>query len=94
MEGFQFDCQFCDEVIESDTVDSVKDRGSSHLEARHDTALAPVFTEMYDIDECHDCGTAFAVDGGGVEEFDCPECGSDDFQPLVQRYLYWQIETE
>ena len=94
MEGFRLDCQFSDEVIESDTADTVKNRGSSHLEARHDTSLASVFTETYGIDECHDCGSTFVANGDGVERFECPDCGYDNFEQLVQRYQYWQIETE
>lgn len=94
MRGFRLDCSFCDEVIESETVDTVKDYGRTHLEDRHDTALTSFLAETYDIEECGDCESAFATDGNGVERFECPDCGYDNYQSLVQRYLYWQIETE
>lgn len=93
MGEFQLDCSFCDEVIESETVDTVKDSGRSHLGNRHDTALTSVLIETYGTDECHDCGADFATDGGD-EEFECPDFGYDNFQSLVERYLYWEIETE
>lgn len=94
MGDFQLDCSFCDEVIESESVEAVKDRGSSHLEDRHDTQLLTVFTGKHGIDECRDCGSAFRTDGGGVEKLECSDCGHDNFQPLVRRYLYWQIEAD
>lgn len=94
MGEFQLDCSFCDEVIESESVDTVKDRGSSHLEDRHDTELLAVFTGMRATDECDNCGAAFAADNDDVEEFDCPDCRYDNLQPLVRRYLYWQIEAD
>lgn len=75
MGEFRLDCSFCDEVIESESVDTVKDRGSSYLEDRHDTELLAVFTGMRDTDECRDCGATFATDGDDVKEFECPDCG-------------------
>lgn len=89
----QLDCPFCDDVIEAATVNSMKDNGSAHLEDLHDSRLTSVFAETHGDEPCHDCGHVFSVDDDGGE-FDCPECGYDNFQPLVQRYLYWQIETE
>lgn len=94
MATFQLDCPFCSEVIESEGVDTVKDHGTTHLENQHDTALTSVFAETHDGDECHNCGSSFTVGDDGIEGFECSECGHDHFQPLVRRYLYWQIETE
>lgn len=94
MGEFRLDCSFCDEVIESETVDTVKQHGRTHLEDRHDTALPSFLAAAYDIDECGGCESTFATDGEGAERFECPDCGYDNFRPLVRRYLYWQIETE
>lgn len=93
METFRLDCPFCDEVIESEMVDTVKDHGTDHLQERHDLALASVFAKTNGSNRCRNCGSSFSVEDG-VEGFECPNCEHDNFRPLVQRYLYWQIETE
>lgn len=92
METFRLDCPFCNEVIESETVDTVKDNGAVHLEEHHDTALTSVLAKTNGNNEYHDCGSNFSVEDS-VEGFECPDCGYDNFQPLVQQYLYWQIEA-
>lgn len=93
MGAFRLDCPFCDEVIESNLVDTVKDHGTDHLETHHDAALTSVLTKTNGGNECRNCGATFSADDR-VDGFECPDCRYDNFQPLVQRYLYWQIETE
>lgn len=96
MGEFRLDCPFCEQVLESEAVDTVKNRGTTHLGDRHDTELTSVFAETYSDDECRNCGSAFEIGDGGdrVEGFECPNCSYDNFQPLVQQYLYWQIESD
>ena len=95
---FRFDCPYCDDAMQSTEAEAVKDRGHGHLEGHHDDELPSVFAETYGGEPCHNnCGYAFPV---GVEEvsglqsteFECPDCGFDNFSAFLRQYLYWQIE--
>lgn len=91
-DGFRFDCPFCDDAIRATTADAVKERSTTHLGDHHPPELLSVFGEMYSGEPCHnDCGHVFSLDD--VDEFECPDCGHDNFRPFVRRYLYWQIEA-
>ena len=48
MGSVRLDCPFCDEVLKSEATGALKDRGATHLEERHDTALSSVLGGMSD----------------------------------------------
>lgn len=89
---FRFDCEYCDEVLQTTTVEAMKNHGTTHLEA-HKGTLLDVFAGKSRGKHCrNDCGYHFPVGGGEVTGFDCPNCGYDNFTEFAHRYLYWQIE--
>lgn len=89
---FKFDCDYCDEILQTTTIEAMRDHGTTHLEAHKDT-LIEVFAEQSRGKHCqNDCGYRFPVGVDEVAGFDCPECGYDNFEAFSHRYLYWQIE--
>lgn len=92
--GFRFDCEFCEDTISATTVEALKGRGRSHLEANHRTELAEPFAEARAGEPCeNDCGYVFPDALDDVAGFECPECGHDHFPAFLERYLYWRIES-
>lgn len=86
-----FDCEYCEAVVRTATVETMKDRGLRHLETHKATLLA-VFAERTRGKDCqNDCGYRFPT-GNRVTGFDCPNCGADNFEVFARRYLYWQLE--
>lgn len=83
---FRFDCPDCDDVIRATTASAVKEQGETHLEENHYTELSSAFIERYGGGRCqNDCGYVFPDDGDSITEFDCPNCGFDNFRPFVRR---------
>lgn len=94
MEGFKLDCAFCDEILQTATIEAVKDQGETHLEDHHESKLVDAFTDMCGGTECRNgCGYVFPVDGSDVAGYDCPECGHDHCPAFIQQYIFWRIET-
>lgn len=95
MGGFTFDCEFCETTTRTTTVETLKDRGKTHLEAHHRADLTDPFVEQMAGEQCRDgCGYVFPVGVEGVAGFECPSCDHDHFQSFLDRYLYWRIESE
>lgn len=91
--GFRFDCEFCDEMLRTETETTIKSEGAAHLEDRHSTDLVEAFAEKARGSGCeNDCGYVFPADVEEVAGFDCPACGHDHSRSFVRRYLYWRIE--
>lgn len=94
MTAYEFDCAFCDTVIENDTADSVQKDAKTHL-GDHRSELEDVFPMAFGGTDCHnDCGYEFPVGVDEVTGFECPECGHDNFAPFVRQYVYWRIEVK
>ena len=90
--GFEFDCAFCDELFRSDTVEALRDRGTTHLETHRNRLLA-AFADHERGRKCdNDCGYVFPVGVDEVAGFECRGCGYDNFEPFARRYLYGRIE--
>lgn len=90
--AFRFDCEYCDETLQATTLEAMKDRGTTHLEA-HTATLLEVLAEKDRGQHCqNDCGYIISGDGNEGAGFDCPNCGYDNFEEFAHRYLYWQIE--
>ncbi|NHN60198.1 MULTISPECIES: HalOD1 output domain-containing protein [Halorussus] len=91
--AFEFDCAFCDAVIEAAAVETIKDSARSHLEDNHGDALTDVFAVAFSGRQCrNDCGYTFPDRLDEVTDFDCPACGHDNFPAFVRQYVYWRIE--
>lgn len=91
---FQFDCPFCDTVLQSEMVGELKDNGSQHLKHHDYQEVSTAFAETYGGNECHnDCGYVYPTDTEDIEEYTCPNCGFDHRHVFAQRYLYWHIKT-
>lgn len=89
---FKSDCEYCDEVLQTTTIEAMKDEGTTHLEA-HEGSLLDAFAEKDRGKHCqNDCGYRFPVGSSEVAGFGCPNCGYDNFEEFAYRYLYWQIE--
>ncbi|MFC4451883.1 hypothetical protein [Halorussus aquaticus] len=87
-----FDCPFCEEELQTPTIEAIRDRGRTHLEI-HRTDLLAEFANRERGKACqNDCGYVFPVGVDEVAGFECPECGYDNFEKFAHRYLYWQIE--
>lgn len=90
---FEFDCGFCDEVLQTTTVEAIRDRGTTHLETHRNDLLAE-FADRNRGKTCrNDCGHVFPVGVDEVAGFECRKCGYDNFDEFAHRYLYWQIES-
>ena len=91
--AFEFDCAFCDAVIDADDVETTKDSARAHLESKHDEELTDVFAVAFSGRQCrNDCGYTFPDRLDEVTDFDCPACGHDNFPAFVRQYVYWRIE--
>lgn len=92
---YRFDCRFCDSILQTGSVDSVKSRSKTHLTESHDDDVLAVLRDRYDDVSCHnDCGYVVSITGADVAGLDCPRCGHDNFSPLVEQYVYWRIEAQ
>lgn len=88
----EFDCEFCEEVVQTPTIEAMRDRGTTHLET-HRNDLLGEFADRKRGKACqNDCGYVFPIGVDQVAGFDCRECGYDNFEEFAHRYLYWQIE--
>lgn len=94
MSRFRLDCEFCEETVRASELTELKNRAVSHLEGEHEVRLRAVFSDVFGGEPCrNECGHIFSTDVDEVSGFDCPECGHDNFDPFVRRYLYWRIES-
>lgn len=90
---FEFDCAFCDAVLEAASVETIKDSARAHLECNHGDELTDVFAVAFSGRQCrNDCGYTFPDRLDEVTDFDCPACGHDNFPGFVRQYVYWRIE--
>lgn len=90
---YQFDCRFCDTVVRTEGADSVKSRAKTHLERDHDHDVLEVLSDKYGDVACHnDCGSDVSINGNEAAEVECSRCGHDNFPPLLERFVYWQIK--
>lgn len=90
---YQFKCGFCDVIVQTESADSVKSRAKTHLAETHEGDVLAVLGDRYGDVPCHnDCGHVVAIDGANAAQVECPQCGCDNFTPLLRRYVYWRIE--
>lgn len=93
MSRFRFDCERCDVTVRATSEDELKARGRDHLESDHYDELTEQFSRAFAGEACeNDCGYVFPATIEEVAEYDCPDCGYDNFPAFVRRYLYWRIE--
>lgn len=92
---FRLDCEFCEAVVSASSATALKARATAHLRENHGEDLRTALSEAHGGEACrNDCGYVFPADGIGVDGFDCPECGHDNFDPFLREYVYWRIENE
>lgn len=95
MRMYQINCEFCDTTVEAETVEPVKTQAKAHFRDNHNEDIQTKLGDRYEKVSCHnDCGYVIPI---GVEEtagLDCPECGHDNLTPLLERYMYWRIESK
>ncbi len=92
---YRIDCDFCHRTVEAEAVEPLKTEAKSHFQDNHPLAIQAELRDRYEKVSCYnDCGYVLPI---GVEEtagLDCPECGYDNLTPLLEKYVYWQIEAE
>ncbi|KZN22718.1 hypothetical protein A4G99_18340 [Haladaptatus sp. R4] len=89
---YHFVCEFCDEVLETESIDGMYDRGTAHLED-HRNDLLVSFVDGPRRNRCeNDCGCVLPIVRDDVDGFECPDCGHDNFGSLARRHLYWEME--
>lgn len=94
MDDFAFDCEFCETSVRAESVEAVKDRGTTHLETHHREDLTEPFVGQMAGEQCREgCGYTFPVGVAEVAGFECPNCDHDHFPSFLKRYLYWRIES-
>lgn len=88
---YQLDCNYCDVIVEGDA-EGVKRDAKAHLEENHAEDL---ITDLRDGDtniSCQNkCGYTIPIGVEDVEGVECPECGHDNFSPLLKQYVFWRI---
>jgi hypothetical protein len=89
---YQFACEYCDEVLRTETIDGMYERGARHL-GNHSNDLLKSFAERPQRNRCeNDCGYAFPVGVDSVGGFECPKCAYDNFDSFARQNLYWGME--
>ncbi|WP_162224348.1 hypothetical protein [Halorussus amylolyticus] len=89
---FQLDCEFCDSKVEAEAVARAKTRASDHLQQNHHDGVVAELGDRYDEIACESgCGYTFPVGVEDVTGMNCPKCGHDNAESLLERYVYWQI---
>lgn len=92
---YEFECGYCDLVIEAKTVKPVKTEATTHLEDNHSNDVDVVLQNRCSGVSCHNnCGYVFPVSVEEVTGLDCPECGSDNRTPLLRRHVFWKISAK
>ncbi|NHN60402.1 MULTISPECIES: hypothetical protein [Halorussus] len=87
-----FDCEYCEVILQTQTIKAMKHWGTTHLEA-HKPTLFEIFAGKSRGKQCqNDCEYEFPVGGDQATGFECPQCGYDNFEDFAHRYLYWQID--
>ncbi len=89
---YQLACGYCDEVLQTETIDGMYDRGTVHLED-HRNDLLKLFAGNPQQKHCgNDCGYVFSASADSVDGFECPECAYDNFDSFARQHLYWEME--
>lgn len=90
---YRLDCDFCESTVRAEAVDTIKTEAKTHLETNHPEDVLSDLCETYNEVSCHnDCGHAFSIRADNGASLNCPRCGFDNLSPLVDQYVYWQIE--
>jgi predicted nucleic-acid-binding Zn-ribbon protein len=90
---YQFDCSFCDSVVQTESVDATQSRARTHLTESHRSDVLAVLSDKYgDVSCSNDCGYVVRINGGDVAGAECPQCGHDNLPSLLKQYVYWRIE--
>lgn len=92
---YQFDCDMCEESLETSSIAEIKDRGRTHLHNHHYSELGEVFRKKYRGKTCTgECESDFPVETQKGCGFECPTCGHDYFPEFAGQYLWWRLEVE
>lgn len=89
---YQLDCDHCDAIVEGETVEPVKADAKTHLTENHAENVLTDLKERYTNISCQNrCGYTIPIGVDNIAGLDCPECGHDNFAPLLEQYVFWRL---
>lgn len=89
---YQLDCNYCGVMVEGEAVEHVKRDAMTHLKENHAEDVITTLREQYTNVPCQNkCGYTVSIGVENVAGVECPECGHDNFSPLLEQYVFWRI---
>lgn len=89
---YQFDCNYCDVLVEEEAVEPVKGDAQTHLKENHAEDVITNLKEQHTNVQCQNgCGYTVPIGGENVAGVECPKCGYDNFSPLLEQYVFFRI---